>query len=585
MRFFSLILVLLLGATGALAKQVELDNGNVTVEIPDDFTALTEDEIAKKFPRQNNNAIEAYGNETREVNIVFSITKIATKPEDIPPMKDTTMAGYEKTFKVQPIKNDLVEIHGTQWIYLEMTGQVEGQGMHNIQITTSYRGVMLCMSYNSSAQLFDADEGELRASVNSVTIKPGAAKLQPLPTDRPLTAEEEVQRGRMAIRDGNIDGAEEAFKNALSVNPKLASAHIGLGMVNSDKGFFDVAIQNFSEALADDPNSAEAMIDRARAELDACDLEAASADVKSAMNRMPDNPMVYGMRAFIEGKSGDYEKARSDFNQALSLHAGDAAALNGRGWLSLVQGHLDQAREDFKLASASRVNDPGNFYNLAILDMLEGKRENALKALQSVTVLAAHRRGAGLAHLFIWVIEAGRNKNGDANEQLAGYLKDDSQLKNEWVENVGAFLLGQMSEEDLVASADSDNPLKKEIQLCRVWYFIGIKHQVAGEKAEAAKAFRKCLGTDQKFLEYYLLANAELSPGEGDSKLGLSGGMGDSPGFATLLILGVMGVIALVGIGTAVVLIFLLASGSKTPVAAGSPRGAPRSVTRVPPMK
>jgi hypothetical protein len=188
--------------------------------------------------------------------------------------------------------------------------------------------------------------------------------------------------------------------------------------------------------------------------------------------------------------------------------------------------------------------------------------------------------------LLIWVVEAEQGHKDDANQALSAYLKDDSLPKDEWAKNIGAFLTDQMSEADLVASADSSNPFQNQLQHCRVWYFIGIKHQIAGEKAAASEAFRKCLATDQKYADYYLLARAQLpeafSGGGTDSwlnsQLRTILDTTDQLGQVPLVVLLLGGCLLSFSIISVIVVILILSSRPKR-------TAAPRFINRVPPMK
>jgi len=72
------------------------------------------------------------------------------------------------------------------------------------------------------------------------------------------------------------------------------------------------------------------------------------------------------------------------------------------------------------------------------------------------------------------------------------------------------FLLGKMSEQDLLDAADSVEEKKGPEPQCEVWYYAGLKRLLNGEKACAAEAFRKGVATGEKTTKEYDFAEAEL---------------------------------------------------------------------------
>lgn len=165
------------------AKPVAIDGGNITFNAPDDFAPLTPEQIDKKFPRQTG-TMEAVGNASGSVTICYRVTENTLRPEELPDAQRGIADMLSHAVPgLQWIKNDIVEINGTKWIYYEMTSAAgEGQ-VHNIEITTSYRGRMFVMNFNSSAQDFAAYQARLKASLDSVKI--GDVSTAPLPAAKP----------------------------------------------------------------------------------------------------------------------------------------------------------------------------------------------------------------------------------------------------------------------------------------------------------------------------------------------------------------------------------------------------------------
>jgi Flp pilus assembly protein TadD len=70
------------------------------------------------------------------------------------------------------------------------------------------------------------------------------------------TAEELCDRGVDLFAEGNYDGAIEAYRQALSLDPELVDALHGLAMAHAEKGELEAAIdaaRRITEVSADDP--------------------------------------------------------------------------------------------------------------------------------------------------------------------------------------------------------------------------------------------------------------------------------------------------------------------------------------------
>ncbi|MBU3668416.1 MAG: tetratricopeptide repeat protein [Candidatus Taylorbacteria bacterium] len=61
--------------------------------------------------------------------------------------------------------------------------------------------------------------------------------------------------------------AEENYKKAISINPRNAEAHAGLGIINENKGDTDAASRNYREAKRVDPNNETSVLGMARIKL------------------------------------------------------------------------------------------------------------------------------------------------------------------------------------------------------------------------------------------------------------------------------------------------------------------------------
>ena len=115
------------------------------------------------------------------------------------------------------------------------------------------------------------------------------------------------------------------------------------------------------------------------------------------------------------------------------------------------------------------------------------------------------------AHLKIWIVREQLGENEAANKELAAYFdKRDSNTPDKWPVQIANFLLGKISESDLIGAAVSPDAKKQQGQNSDVWFFAGMKRLLAGDKTGAADFFRKCQALNSKNCSEYYFARAEL---------------------------------------------------------------------------
>lgn len=110
-------------------------------------------------------------------------------------------------------------------------------------------------------------------------------------------------------KESILKQAEEECRKALSIDSGLADAHLALGLVLKDQGLLDEAARELSEALKLDPKSSEALVS-------------------------------LGM---VKMAQGALAEAKEYFQQSLALNPSSSAARYGLGRVYLKQGLVDEA--------------------------------------------------------------------------------------------------------------------------------------------------------------------------------------------------------------------------------------------------
>ena len=123
----------------------------------------------------------------------------------------------------------------------------------------------------------------------------------------------------------------------------------------------------------------------------------------------------------------------------------------------------------------------------------------------------APRATDGYLHLVIWLVRAEQGQVASANQELSAYLKNRGPAAaHDWLSKLGAFLLGQIDEPELLAAAGSQDSQTDRAQHCEAWFYAGMKRLLAGDKQGAVNCFKNCLATQESAFDEYILAQAEL---------------------------------------------------------------------------
>jgi len=131
--------------------------------------------------------------------------------------------------------------------------------------------------------------------------------------------------------------------------------------------------------------------------------------------------------------------------------------------------------------------------------------------LRKFCEMAPRDNDTDYARLYIWLISTQENPQGHADQELSTALQNDwNSSPEDLVSKIAAFLLGHISETDLIANAASPDLTLDPGQHCKAWYFAGMKRLLTGDPTTAADNFRKCLATGQKNYCEYIFAQAEL---------------------------------------------------------------------------
>ena len=131
-----------------------------------------------------------------------------------------------------------------------------------------------------------------------------------------LASIEYSKRGVGLAISGNLQGAMEAYNDAIQSNPKSANAFGGRGMVRMSMNDLDGAFKDASRAIELDPLNGD----------------------------------WYGNRAYIRMQWGNYQEALRDLDRSLELNPSYGWAYTKRGTVKFLMKDTTGACEDWKVA-------------------------------------------------------------------------------------------------------------------------------------------------------------------------------------------------------------------------------------------
>lgn len=82
--------------------------------------------------------------------------------------------------------------------------------------------------------------------------------------------------------------------------------------------------------------------------------------------------------------------------------------------------------------------------------------------------------------------------------------------RESWKGKLAEYLLGRISEDEILAVAASYGPQSESVPLCNAWYCIGVKRLLAGDETAAVEDFQKCVAIGRRNQGVYGFAEAEL---------------------------------------------------------------------------
>ena len=172
-RFARLLAVCLLGvASWSLAEPIRVVDSPVTFEAPPGFGPVPQALIDVKWPSKRAPRF-VVGNERATTTVAYDLKPHKIPDAQLPEVKTAFTGMMERVVPgIRWISNEVIELAGQRWIFMEMTSNAVDTDIHNIMLITGVNDQMLVFNFNSTKEEFPKVESALRASMRSIRMAP-----------------------------------------------------------------------------------------------------------------------------------------------------------------------------------------------------------------------------------------------------------------------------------------------------------------------------------------------------------------------------------------------------------------------------
>jgi len=205
-------------------------------------------------------------------------------------------------------------------------------------------------------------------------------------------------------------------------NNTLASDAAGVAsLICIDADRLEQARQLSEQALKANPQQIEALVARASVALALRDANGARQLLTNALQQNPQDGRSWSALGFAEMLAGDLDKATQHFRQAVVFMPAHIGTWHGLGWARLMSRDIKEARDAFEQALSLDRNFGESHGAMAVVQALQGEREQALQSIERAKRLDK----AGLSAHYAESILSGEASDAQAMQRLAQRLLGD----------------------------------------------------------------------------------------------------------------------------------------------------------------
>jgi len=308
-----------------------------------------------------------------------------------------------------------------------------------------------------------------------------------------------------------LNSARSDFSRAIRLNPTFAAAYTSRAGVDMLKGDRDAAVKDYTAAIQLSPDDANNFMRRAQIETTQGDFEPALEDYARVIKLQPDSRDAYRGRIQVREMQNDFTGAVMERVQMIEdsvPHLTDSNRTEDLYFARLPEAWRNRFSRQLDRALASDPHFAWGYYYRGVLKSLADDRLGALADYQQCQNLT-DARAKDYAALQIWLLQTQTGERQKADQQLLAHCQvRTGGTPTDWPVCIARFLLNLTSEADFAKAIDSADSGR---ELSEFWYYAGMKHLLAGDKAEACDCFRKSLTAKTRSCVVFFSAGAEFS--------------------------------------------------------------------------
>ncbi|MBW8845024.1 MAG: PEP-CTERM system TPR-repeat protein PrsT [Burkholderiales bacterium] len=243
------------------------------------------------------------------------------------------------------------------------------------------------------------------------------------------------------MKQGRHARAVQLMQEALKAKdaPEYRTA-LGLSLLQS--GQATMAEEQLAKAYKADPRQTYAGLALVTVYLRDKQLAKALAVAETLARTNPNSATVLMVQAFAKTQARDYAGGRAGYEKALKLDAGQLEAKLGLARIDAVTGNFDAADRRLRAALKDDERNISILFELALLNELRGKDDEALKWLESTVAASGPRETRANFALVAWHLRKGQPARAvEAAKVLLSKLPED-------VEALQAYAAAQLANGD-----------------------------------------------------------------------------------------------------------------------------------------
>ncbi len=334
----------------------------------------------------------------------------------------------------------------------------------------------------------DSDEALVlysQAAVGTNDWREAAARLESLRPRAERAAGYHLAIGTLAFRQDNLKGAEESYKRALELNPKLAIAHELMANLRLRQNDVAAAGQSLKAAADLSPPRSVTTLRYVEFLRDTGDEQGATKLLEEVVQKAPDYLPASLLQAQMNFARKKYDDCAEVLKRVLAMDPVNYEALVMNGRLQLVKGDPAGGLAELEKLARIHAGVAAAHYHLALAQLLNNDANKALASLNQAVTLNPEYTDALL-------LEADLNlRKGDTTPvvtKMTDLVRQKPQVGRAYLMLGDAHALRGNNVEALNIYNRFTQLFPKNPQGPQV---IGALHRRAGRRAEARQAFSR----------------------------------------------------------------------------------------------